>query len=277
MRINTNVSALNAFRNLGQAQSASTDSIGKLSSGFRINRAGDDAAGLAIANKMRAEGRSLTQASRNVEQANSMLQIAEGGAGSVQKILERMKELATQAASDNNSTQLTALDEEFTALKSEIDRVVGSTKYQGTALLDGTFNGTFQVGATNASNNQLAVTLQSGTAAEGLSTTHLGINGDSLTSAANARTAMTNIDTALGEVNGTLADIGAYQNRLEYAQTNLKTAIQNTAAAESVIRDVDMAEEMTKFSKNQILSQAGTAMLAQANQSTQGVLQLLRG
>lgn len=277
MRINTNVAAINAHKNLSATNSAVSRSMEKLSSGFRINRAADDAAGLAISNKLRNESRSLSQASRNIDQANAMLQVAEGGASTTQKILERMKELATQAASENNSTQLSTLNEEFQALKSEITRIADSTKYQGKALLDGTFSGTFQVGATNVASNQLAVKIESGTAGEGLSATHLGIAANDLTTLANAQSSMTAVDAALDEVNGTLGDIGSYQNRLDYAQSNVKTAFQNVSAAESVIRDVDMAEEMTKFSKNQILQQAGTAMLAQANQSAQGVLQLLRG
>lgn len=272
MRINTNVSALNAYKNLSNTQMASNQSMAKLSSGFRITRAADDAAGLSIANNARNTTRSLTQASRNIEQGNSLLQIAEGATGTIGNVLERMKELATQAASATNDSQLGTLDKEFQALGKEIDRIVGSTKFQGTALIDGSFSGkTLQIGATNDSNDQLSVSIGN------MNKTGLGLASSGLTSLADAQTAMASVDAAISTTNSVLGDIGATQNRLEYAATNVKTAIVNVSAAESVIRDVDMAEEMTKFSKNQILSQAGTAMLAQANQASQGVLQLLRG
>ena len=272
MRIQTNTSATQAQLNIQRTNTALSSSMNKLSSGFRINRAADDAAGLAIANKLRTEGRSLQTASRNVEQAGSMLQVAEGGASSVQQILERMKELATQAASANSSTETGSLNAEWVALGQEIDRIATSTNYRGTKLLDATFDGTFQIGSTNATFDQLRLTLS-----QGLTSTNLALNDDSLSSNANAQTALTAVDAALTLVNTSLGTIGALQNRLEYAQTNIKTSVQNLAAAESVIRDVDMAEEMSRFSKNQILSQAGTAMLAQANSLPQGVLQLLRG
>ena len=272
MRIQTNISAMQAQFNIGKTNTALSTSMNRLSSGFRITRAADDAAGLAIANKLRTESRALTTASRNVEQANSMLQVAEGGASSVQNILERMKELAVQAASANAGTELDAVDSEFTALKDEITRIVESTNYRGTALVDGTFDGTFQIGASNTTADRLNLALNTG-----LDTASLGVSGNDLTSQANAQTALASIDDALTTVNEVLGSIGALQNRLDYAQTNIRTSIQNLSAAESVIRDADMAEEMTRFSKNQILSQAGTAMLAQANTLPQGVLQLLRG
>lgn len=272
MRINTNVSAINAQRNLWGTQQEQTRSMDKLSSGFRINRAADDAAGLSIANKLRADTRSLVQASRNAEQANSVLQIAEGATSTVQKMLERMKELATQASSANNNTQLTTLNNEFGELKNEITRIADSTKYQGTSLVNGTFTTqTFQIGATNSTADQLGVSL------DGITLASLDLASSAISLATSAQAALASIDSALGSVNTALGKIGAFQNRLEYAQGNLKTSIQNYSAAESVIRDLDIAEEMTKFSKLGILSQAGTAMLAQANQSTQGVLQLLRG
>jgi len=273
MRINTNVSALQAHFNLGQTSSAAQTTMAKLSSGFRITRAADDAAGLSIANGLRSQVRSLNMASRNIEQANAMLQIAEGAAGSVEKIVERMKELATQAASATNSAQLTTLDDEFQDLKSEIDRIVGATKFQGTALLDGNYSGkTLQIGTSNSSNEQLAIDI------DGLNTGsgELAISS-ALTSTASAQSALDELDDALDVVNGVLAKIGAYQNRLTFAQDNVKTAIVNISATESSIRDADMAAEMSTFSKQQILQQAGTAMLAQANAASQNVLSLLRG
>ncbi|HEU4628457.1 MAG TPA: flagellin [Gemmatimonadaceae bacterium] len=507
MRINTNISALNAYRNLTQTNNAVSSSMEKLSSGFRINRAADDAAGLGIANKLRGDIRAMNQASRNTEQANSVLQIAEGATSSIQQMLERMKELATQAGSDSvDAAGRGRINAEFTALRDEITRTVATTKFQGSALLDGTFGdpgatleaaditgldasaaagtyalsvdsstgaltvtgpssfsqtvnladatfasgtlsfdvtglGTIAVAADSATDVASVVAgldgrgfdITAGTAgsaataatatssatatpgdytsttkafditidgatqtitldgnyatvadmvtaingkldtafggtsdvqvAEGtgadagklvwtqtstgsthsfsvtdtdgvvggdiantagtdavaatspsvtadsitgnpageqasflvgtsgaydtddlikldaidLSVASLGIDTADLSTADGARSALTSIDTAMDTVNETLGDIGASQNRIGYAMSNLKTSIQNFTAAESVIRDVDMAEEMTKFSKNNILAQAGTAMLAQANQSAQGVLQLLRG
>jgi flagellin len=272
MRINTNVAALQAQQNLGRTNAAAQSSMAKLSSGFRIVKAGDDAAGLSIANQLRTTVRSLTQASRNIEQGQSVLSIAEGAASSIEKIVERMKELAVQAASDTNTTQLTALDDEYQALAEEVDRIVGSTTFQGTELIDGTFTTKqIQVGATNGTDDRIEVTIGDMKAA-----TLFGTLGD-LTTQANAVTAMGAADDAITAINEELSGIGSLQNRLDYAQENVRTAIINNSGAESVIRDVDMAEEMTKFSKQQILQQAGTAMLAQANQSSQGILQLLRG
>ena len=281
MRINTNVASLTANRNLQVTQLAVANSMTKLSSGFRINRAGDDAAGLSIANNLRTTSRSLEMSSRNIEQANSMLQIAEGAGSSIESIVERMKELATQASTDTNASQRTTLNSEFQDLKSEIDRISNSTEFQGSKLIDGSFSGkTLQIGAGNTSNEQLGVSIG------GLTAANLGLASADISSLASAQAALTQLDgsgtgstnstTALGEVNKTLSKIGSYQNRLGFAQDNVKTSMVNIAAAESTIRDVDMAQEMSRFSKNQILSQAGTSMLAQANQSAQNVLSLLR-
>ena len=385
MRINTNISALNAYRNLTETNKSVGSSMEKLSSGFRINRAADDAAGLGIANRLRADTRALSQAAKNAEQANSVLQIAEGGASTIQKMLERMKELATQAGSDSVDTAGRArIQAEFTELQAEITRTVDTTKFQGGHLLK-TVAASAGSAAVNASGDVSAVASATGVDSASISNTAtasgdfrvygdgtdlvleqdvggvwtergragnsgtisyqgisivgeadvsgapvvgsavtfsvtaytpavpaseasggtrsflvgsseqydgadtldisgfdltlatLGIDGDSLATLDGARTALDNIDDAMASVATTLGNIGAAQNRIEYAVSNLKTSIQNFTAAESAIRDVDMAEEMTKFSKNSILAQAGTAMLAQANQSAQGVLQLLRG
>ena len=347
MRINTNISALNAYRNLTETNKSVGSSMEKLSSGFRINRAADDAAGLGIANRLRADTRALSQAAKNAEQANSVLQIAEGGASTIQKMLERMKELATQAGSDSVDTAGRArIQAEFTELQAEITRTVDTTKFQGGHLLktvvaadavdasvfaaasdnmtaaggntgtgnvtlNGTYSGsadaTIDVSAVSGEVDGDAWSIAATAAADAveasggtrsflvgsseqydgadtldisgfdLTLATLGIDGDSLATLDGARTALDNIDDAMATVATTLGNIGAAQNRIEYAVSNLKTSIQNFTAAESAIRDVDMAEEMTKFSKNSILAQAGTAMLAQANQSAQGVLQLLRG
>ncbi len=251
MKINTNVGALGASRNLFLNNLASESSMRKLSSGLRISRAADDAAGLSIANKLRTQSRSLVQASNNAQQGNAMLQIAEGAAQTVQRILERQKELYVQMASTGNNGSVSAtLTSEIATLSAEATRIVSSTNFQGTNVFASL---TFQV--TDSAGGTIAV-------------------GAALTYT--APTSLATADTMLDTVNSTLATIGAGQNRLDYTVENLKNAIVNVRAAESSIRDVDMAEEMATYTKNNVLSQAATAMLAQANQSSQGVLSLLR-
>lgn len=378
LRINTNVAALNAHRNLTGTDSAMSKSMQRLSSGYRINSASDDAAGLSIANRLSTNIKSLTVASRNVTEAKSMISIAEGAANQVESILERMKELATQAASDNAATDRDKIQSEFTSLQKEIDRIVNDTEYQGTALLKGTFGnaissatgmaagdgigatladvqskinvggakaatytftssaantltlttsgvtevssqtvelkasggtisaqtinfdklgisvnvdstfadddldnhtfivttnscgGVFQVGSSNSlAADSLGVTLGN------LTTSSLGIGSVDLSTRSGASSALTTLDTAINTVNTVLGDMGAAINRLDYTASNLSVSIENFSSSESVIRDVDMAHEMVKFTKNQILMQAGTAMLAQANMSSQNVLSLL--
>lgn len=273
MRVNTNVASINAQRSLGMSNTAVTRSLGRLSSGFRINRAADDAAGLGIANQLRADLRALKQASRNAEQSNALLQIAEGGTQQVQGILERMKELATQAVSDNVSeaTGNPRIDTEFQELIEELDRIVDSTKYQGTALLDGSFTGDFVVGSSGVLADD-TITL----AGVDLTSTTLGVGALALDTKANSATALTAIDAAIGDVSDAFASIGASQNRIDFASANVNTMIENIAAAESVIRDADMAAEMADLTRNQILQQAGVSVLAQANQSPQLVLRLLQ-
>lgn len=271
LRINTNVAAINAHRQLLGTESKMNANMEKLSSGYRINRAADDAAGLAIANRLRANVRSLTVASRNTTEAKALLQIAEGSANQIESILERMKELATQASSANTSSDDKAkIDAEFTALKDEIDRIVDDTKYQGTNLLDGNFEGTFQVGSINDASAQIYVSLDQ------INTTGLSLASTAVDTAAHAQSALDAIDDAIDTLAEVLGNIGASMNRLDYTYANLQVQIENFSAAESVIRDVDMASEMVSFTKNQILLQAGTAMLAQANTSTQVVLSLFR-
>jgi len=376
MRINTNVAANAALVSLGRVQDQITSSVEKLSSGFRINHASDDAAGLGIANTLRANTTALTQASNNAEQANAMLNIAEGGANSVESILERMKELAAQSASSNSGDR-NQLQSEFNTLRSEIDRITATTAYQGANLIDGSMgntvggasgilsNGEVQTstvkingakaatytitrvdathlkmddGAGNvqqvtvastgaqtinfsnfgisfqtttgfdnsgsgtpanpfSANNTVIVAagasaanflvstdagqyasndLVSLSSAIDLRSSTLGIGSSTVADQASAQTALSALDTAIGDVSTALGTIGATQNRINFALDNTKSAIQNYTAAESTIRDVDMASEMTMFSKNQILAQAGTAMLAQANQLGAGVLKLLQ-
>lgn len=270
-RIQTNLPALSSHQRLAESSRALARSMERLSSGYRINRAADDAAGLAIANRFRADIRSLQVAQRNINEATSLIQIAEGAVGNIEAILERMKELATQAASANASTQLSVLDDEFQALKDEIDRIVNATNYQGTSLLDGTFSGVFQIGPTNSAHDQLTVILSSA-----LDTTALAIDASDLTSQANAQAALTSVTSAIATANRVLGELGAYQNRLDYAASNVATTTLNYQASESTIRDVDMAAEMVSFTKYQILQQVGTSMLAQANFAPQAVLTLVR-
>lgn len=370
MRIQTNTNAINALRNIGVTEVAQGRSIEKLSSGFRLNRSGDDAAGMSIANSLRASGRALQQAQRNASQAGAFLQIADGAVQTLSTMLDRMRELATEGASDNvTDTDRQKLSAEFVSLQGEWDRIVNTTTYQGQTLLSGNF-GVADTGTLKANSavsnitltgaqasktytitqaSATAVTLSDGTVSQTITTTAgsagttqamnfdklgisfsykgvlgattlngltvvtgasqsaafrvsggtggmnsddvvsvalddlrastLSINGASmnvLTTTA-AAAAISNINTALGSINSAVGTIGAAQNRLDYATANLNSLVQNTAAAESTIRDVDMAQEYTNFSKLNILQQAGTAMLAQANSSSQSVLQLLRG
>lgn len=358
---------MNAHRNLQISDGGMSKSLERLSSGYRINRAADDAAGLSISQQFRADIASFKVASRNTAEATSLLQVAEGAADQIGNMLTRLKELATQAASANSGANLDKINAEGNKLINEIDRIAQSTEYAGTKLLNGSFGVTlssatftttlgrgdvsglqsnitytvasstagtgsitisatlgsgrfsetvygvtapsagttkevsfatlgltmkinsswsgagdgnivshtatasdFQVGAKNTGNDRVGVLLGSATSAT------LGIAVDKLDTVAEAQTFMATIDTAIGKLNATRGDIGAAQNRLGYAAANLATTIENTQAAESVIRDVDMASEMTSFTKNQILLQAGTAMLAQANMAPQGILSLLK-
>lgn len=372
MIINTNVSSLNAARNLNNTGSALQASIAKLSSGFRINQASDDAAGLSIANTLRAQVTSLQAASRNASQAGSLVQIAAGAVDTISTILDRMKELATEAASDTvTATDRQKINAEYTTLRSEIGRIVQNTKYQGQTLLDGTYgtsvSGGTAIGAagsglptsggitlsgasasatytitdaagtgismsdgkttqilTQPSANgaqtlvfdKLGVTLNldsgytdaalnaktitTGAATGGrftvgsgavvgqdtidltlgnLTTAAAGLNldGTDLLSLSNAQTVINSLDSAISTLASTNGNIGAAENRFTYASQNLASLIQNLTASESTIRDADMATEMVNFTKNQILMQAGTAMLAQANAAPQTILSLLKG
>lgn len=379
MRINTNINALNTLRNLNASEKSVADSTAKLSSGFRINKASDDAAGLAIANKLRNTGAALTQASRNADQASAMLQIADGAAQTLGGIIDRMKQLAAAAASASAGSgaddQRPKLQAEFDALNSEITRIVATTKYQGVGLLsgggtpaghvldastitdvgdiasvkigagvtdgaytlssDGTSNGvvTLTVGTTSQkliavdgaqtlNFDKLGVTIETGVGFKASTTTApasfdtqafavtagagattgmdflIGASGDAtgndlltvnlgagITALTNtdisstqgaAETRMADVDTLLEGVNTFVGGLGAAESRINFAQQNLASTIQNTAAAESTIRDVDMAAEMANFTKSQILQSAGTAMLAQANQNGQSILRLFQ-
>lgn len=240
MRINTNVGALTASKNAFINTMATENSMRKLSSGLRISRAADDAAGLAIANNLRDQHRKLQMGVNNAEQGSAMLQIAEGAAQTIERIIERKNELNIQSGSAQNATATGTITNEIAALDAEITRIAGNTNFQGTSVF-ATLS--FTVG----DGSSVSVTV--GT----LSST-----------------------STLSDVNTVLAAIGAGQNRLEYTVQNTKSAVVNVKAAESTIRDVDMAEEMANFTKNNILTQAAQAMLSQANQGAQSVLQILR-
>jgi flagellin len=269
MRINNNITALNTHRQYGINNGNVSTSVEKLSSGYRINRAGDDAAGLAISEKMRAQIRGLNMASKNSQDAISMVQTAEGALQETHNILQRMRELAVQAASDTNDDTVdrAALNSEFTALGSEINDISNKTSFNGKALLDGTLSAVIQTGATAADTLTVAI--------GDMDTTALAINASVISAQGDASTAITAVNAAINTVSTARAGLGAIQNRLGHKIANLDTSSENLTAAESRIRDVDMAKEMTQFTKNNILTQASTAMLAQANSLPQGVLQLL--
>jgi len=271
LRIQNNIAALNAHRQLTISDAGLSKSLERLSSGYRINRAADDAVGLAISQGMRADIASYNVASRNVAEANAMVQVAEGAYDQIGNMLVRLKELATQAASANANGNLDKIDAEATALINEIDRISDSTAYAGAAVLDGSLGTqTFQVGSTDDTFSQIDVSFAT------VSSTSLGVDTGSidLSTATGAQSALADVDAAIDTLNSSRGDLGAIQNRLNYAGANLSTTIENVQAAESVIRDVDMAGEMITFTKNQILLQAGTAMLAQANMAPQAVLSL---
>ncbi|HHY45020.1 MAG TPA: flagellin [Firmicutes bacterium] len=269
MRINTNVSALNAWKNLAITGGLMTKSLEKLSSGYRINRAADDAAGLAISEKMRAQISGLRMGARNAQDGISLIQTAEGALNETHSILQRMRELAQQAASSTLAEEdLDAIELELKQLIAEIDRIAESTTFNGTTLLDGNFTGkTILVGpATSADSFTINISA--------MDASSLSLTVSDLT-ASSAVSLIDTIDAAINTVSKTRANLGAYQNRLEHTINNLQTAAENLSAAESRIRDVDMALEMANFTRHQILQQAGTAMLAQANVQTQSVLKLL--
>lgn len=272
LRINQNVAAMNAYRNLSTTQGQMAKSLEKLSSGFRINRAADDAAGLAISEKLRGQVGGLNAASTNAQNGISLIQTAEGALNETHNILQRMRTLAVQSANDTNtSTDRALVQEEVAQLTTELTRISTATQFNGQNLLDGTLNTgglTFQIGA-NAG-QVLNVTIA------GSGASALGVATVSVSSHANASAAITAIDSAINTVSTNRAKLGATQNRLEFTVNSLNVAAENLAASESRIRDTDMAKEMTSFTRSQILSQAGTAMLAQANQVPQGVLSLLR-
>jgi len=271
MRINHNIAALNTYRQLTSANNAQQSSMEKLSSGLRINRAGDDAAGLAISEKMRGQIRGLDMATKNAQDGISLIQTAEGALNETHAILQRMRELAVQGANDTNADDdRTAIQDELNQLMSEIDRIAETTEFNTKNLLGGSFSATFQIGANDGQTINLGIS--------NMDTTSLFSNATNVSVDSNllASAAISAIDDAIKFVSSQRSKLGAIQNRLDHTINNLSTSSENLTAAESRIRDVDMAKEMMEQTKNAILSQASQAMLAQANQMPQGVLQLLR-
>lgn len=270
MVVQHNLTAMNTNRQLSITTSAQAKSTEKLSSGYRINRAGDDAAGLTISEKMRSQVRGLDKASDNAQNGVSLIQTAEGALNETHSILQRMNEIATQAANDvNTSSDRAAVQAEIDALSTEITRISSTTQFNTQNLLDGTFTGKqLQVGSIAGQ----AITIDiSAMGASDLDVASLAVSTFTL-----AGSAMTKIQAAISQVSTQRSALGAIQNRLEHTINNLDTTSENTSSAESLIRDVDMASEMVNYSKNSILSQAGQSMLAQANQANQGVLTLLQ-
>ncbi|MCR5546723.1 MAG: flagellin [Lachnospiraceae bacterium] len=272
MVVQHNMQAANTNRMLGITTDASAKATEKLSSGYRINRAADDAAGLSISEKMRSQIRGLDRASTNASDGISVVQTAEGALNEVHSMLQRMNELATQAANDTNtSVDRQAIKAELNELASEIDRISSSTQFNTMNLLDGTFTGkNLQVGALSGQNIEINIS--------SLKATALGVDTASIviSSFVDAGHSMAKIQSAIDMVSVQRSKLGATQNRLEHTIANLDTTSENTSSAESRIRDTDMAAMMVEYSKNNILVQAGQSMLAQANQSTQGVLSLLQ-
>ncbi|MBR4530074.1 MAG: flagellin [Lachnospiraceae bacterium] len=273
MVVQHNMTAHNSNRMLGITTGQQAKSSEKLSSGYQINRAADDAAGLSISEKMRRQIRGLTQAVKNAQDGISTVQTAEGALGEVQDMLQRMNELVDKAGTDTlQSTDRQYIQDEITQLKSEINRVKQTTTFNQQSLLDGSFTSkNIHVGAEAASDNQIKIHISS------MSASSIGIGSISVTgtSGTNARSQISSVRNAIQSVSRMRSALGAIQNRLEHTITNLNNVVENTTSAESLIRDTDMATEMVRYSNNNILAQAGQSMLAQANQSNQGVLSLL--
>ncbi len=275
LRINTNIASLNAQRNLSQTRGAMERTLEKLSSGQRINRAGDDAAGLAISENLKAQIRGLKQAGRNAEDGVSLVQVAEGGLGEVSNILIRLRELAVQAASDTiGGTERKFLNVEFDQLTSEIDRIANSTEFNRVPLLNGTgaiFD--IQIGTRNDPIND-RLTFDASSADVNIAA--LGLNLASVADKISAQNSLSSIDQSIVSVSGIRADFGALQNRLQSTINNIGVSIENLSAANSRVRDADIAAETADLTKNNILVSAGISVLAQANSSSKNALQLIQ-
>jgi flagellin len=270
--INHNMSSINALNSLDKTTSNIAKSLEKLSTGLRIVRAGDDASGLAISEKFRAQVSGLQSAKMNAQEGISMLQTAEGALNEVHSILQRINTLAVRSANDVTLTagNRTTMNNEVVALKAEMDRIAANVTFNTKALLDGSLSGNLQVGAAAAADNQINVAITSTTVAT------LGMTATAVDTTANALSAITATNTAIDTISTNRGAIGVVQNRLEHTVTNLDNTIENTTASESRIRDVDMASEISNFTRMQILEQSNVAMLAQANSQPQAVLSLLK-
>lgn len=275
LRINTNVASLNAQRNLGNTRISMNKALEKLSSGQRINRAGDDAAGLAISENLKAQIKGLGQAERNAEDGISLVQIAEGALGEVSNILIRLRELSVQAASDTiGTTERKFLNVEFEQLTSEIDRIANSTEFNRVPLLNGTgavFD--IQIGTRN---DPISDRLTFDASSADVNVAALGLNLASVSDKISAQNSLTSIDQAIISVSGIRADFGALQNRLQSTVNNIQVSIENLASANSRVRDTDVAAETAELTKQNILMQAGTSVLSQANSSTNSALSLIQ-
>ena len=294
LRINSNIAAMNAYRNLASTDKQMKGSLEKLSSGLRINRAADDAAGLSISQGLQSQIGGLQVAARNAQDGINVVQTADGALNETGTILQRMRDLAVQASNtgSQDSGATSAAQTEFNQLNQELDRIAQTTKFGSQSLLDvtsGAYVGTFQVdsgtgngstitvdlSSTGALNAASLTTVSGGTKITGFDSAGLQTGALDLTTNAGAKSAIDQLDTSIANVSTVRANLGAYQNRFDHTINNLNVAITNLTASKSAITDTDMAQEMTNFTKAQILQQAGTSMLAQANQAPQGVLKLL--
>jgi len=290
LRVNSNIAAMNAYRNLSSTDKTMSSSLEKLSSGLRINKAADDAAGLSISQGLQSQIGGLQVAARNAQDGVNVVQTADGALSESGAILQRMRELSVQAA--NGGSQDTdaqaAADTEFQQLGKELDRISSSTKFGSQSLLGGGYTGDFQVDSQSFTANaasRISVDLStaaittigtnSGTSITGLDSAGLQLTGLDLKSTANATAAMDKLDAAIKGVSTTRATLGAYQNRFEHTISNINVAVENLSASKSAITDTDMAKELTAFTKSQILQSAGTSLLSQANQAPQSVMKLL--
>ena len=271
LRINQNISAMNTHRQLLRTDTMLSGSLERLSSGLRINRAADDSAGLAISQRLRSQVEGLKMASQNAEQAKNMVQTAEGFLNEVHNMLGRMRVLAVQSAADTVTDEDRAsLHSEFSLLRDEIDRISAAAEYNNKFLLDGSFSGKFQIGAQGTTDNQIAFTIAS------VSSTNLEIVDSTIETLDDAVATLTELNTAIDDVSTTRSNLGTIQNRLAYTVASVDNAAENLSSSESTIRDLDISDEITNFTKSQILVQAGVSMLAQANAVPQNVLALFR-
>lgn len=272
LRINQNISAQNTHRQLAKNDKALSASLERLSSGLKINRAADDSAGLAISQRLRSQVDGLKMASQNAEQAKNMVQTAEGFLTEIHNMLGRMRELSVQAAADTVTTaDRSSLDAEFSSLRDEIDRIASAAQYNNTALLDGTFTDKkFQIGANGTADNQINITIT------GTDSATLGVDASQITDLNSSVAALGELDSAINAVSDSRSALGTIQNRLAYTVASVDNAAENLSSSESTIRDLDISDEITKFTKSQILVQAGMSMLAQANSVPQNVLSLFR-